>query len=47
VTDGWIKLTVGAWTRKIPQKDDIVSRYLKEVLRRLSAEEIPVKAEAS
>ena len=47
MTDGWIKLTVGAWTRKIPQKDDIVSRYLKEVLERLSAEEIPVKAEAS
>jgi small conductance mechanosensitive channel len=47
VTDGWVRLTVGAWTRKIPQKDDIASRYLKEVLRRLSAEEIPVKAEAS
>jgi small conductance mechanosensitive channel len=47
VSDGWIKLVVRVWTRKIPQKDDITSRYMKEVLRRLSAEEIPVKAEVA
>ncbi len=47
VSDGWIKLTVRAWISKIPRKDEIVSRYLKEVLTRLQADEIPVKAEAS
>jgi small-conductance mechanosensitive channel len=47
VNDGWVKLTVRVWIRKIPQKDDIASRYLREVLRRLQAEEILVKAEAS
>lgn len=45
VNDGWIKLTVRAWTSKIPLKDAITSRYLREVLRRLQAEGIPVKAE--
>jgi len=47
VTDGWIKLVIRVWTRKIPQKDDIISRYMREVLRRLSAEEIPVKVDAA
>ncbi|MFY1643368.1 mechanosensitive ion channel family protein, partial [Methanoculleus bourgensis] len=47
VSDGWIKLTVRAWISKIPRKDEIASRYLKEVLRRLQAEDIPVKAEVS
>lgn len=47
VTDGWVRLVVRFWTRKIPQKDEIVSRYLKEVLGRLSAEEIPVKADVA
>ncbi|NQS78788.1 MAG: mechanosensitive ion channel [Methanoculleus bourgensis] len=47
VSDGWIKLTVRAWISKIPRKDEIVSRYLKEVLTRLQADEIPVKAEVS
>ena len=47
VTDGLIKLTMRAWIRKIHQKDDIISRYMREVLGRLSAEEIQVKAEAS
>ena len=47
VSDGWIKLTVRAWINKIPRKDEIASRYLKEVLRRLQAEDIPVKAEVS
>jgi len=47
VTDGWIKLVIRVWTRKIPQKDDIISWYMREVLRRLSAEEIPVKVDAA
>ena len=47
VSDGWIKLTVRAWTSKIPRKDEIASRYLKEILNRLGAEEIPVRAEAA
>jgi hypothetical protein len=38
---------VRAWIRKIPQKDEIASHYLREVLRLLSAEGIPVKAETS
>ncbi|BBL69004.1 mechanosensitive ion channel family protein [Methanoculleus chikugoensis] len=47
VNDGWIKLTVRAWIKKLPQKDEVTSRYLREVLGRLQAEGIPVKAEAS
>ncbi|MCT8336787.1 mechanosensitive ion channel [Methanoculleus sp. Afa-1] len=47
VTDGWIKLTVRVWIKKFPQKDEIASRYLREVLGRLQAEGIPVKAEMS
>jgi small-conductance mechanosensitive channel len=47
VSDGWVKLMVRAWIRKIPQKDEIASHYLREVLKRLSAEGIPVKAETS
>ena len=45
VSDGWIKLVVHAWTRKIPHKDDIASRYIREILRRLAAEDIQVRAE--
>ena len=47
VSDGWIKMVVRIWTQKIPQKDDITSRYLREILGRLEAEDIPVKAEAA
>jgi len=47
VSDGWIKLTVRIWISKIPRKDEITSRYLREILKRLRAEEIPVKAEVS
>ncbi|NLM30229.1 MAG: mechanosensitive ion channel [Methanomicrobiales archaeon] len=47
VSDGWIKVTMRAWINKIPRKDEITSRYLKEVLRRLQAEGIPVRAEVS
>ena len=47
VSDGWIKLSVRAWIKKIPQKDQITSQYLREVLRRLSAVGIQVRAEVS
>ncbi|NLA31566.1 MAG: mechanosensitive ion channel, partial [Methanomicrobiales archaeon] len=47
VSDGWIKLTMRAWISKIPRKDEVTSRYQKEVLRRLQAEEISVRAEVS
>jgi len=40
-------MVVRIWTQKIPQKDDITSRYLREILGRLEAEDIPVKAEAA
>ncbi|MGB4052030.1 MAG: mechanosensitive ion channel family protein [Methanoculleus sp.] len=47
VSDGWIKLTMRAWITKIPRKDEIASRYLREILRCLQAEGIPVRAEIS
>jgi len=47
VSDGWIKLSVRAWIKRIPQKDQITSQYLREVLRRLSAAGIQVRAEVS
>ena len=47
VSDGWIKLSVRAWIKKIPQKDRITSQYLREILRRLSAAGIQVRAEVS
>jgi small conductance mechanosensitive channel len=46
VNDDWVRMTVRVWIRKITRKDEIVSEYLRVLLDRLRAEDIPVKAEA-
>ncbi|NLB01643.1 MAG: mechanosensitive ion channel [Methanomicrobiales archaeon] len=47
VNDGWIKLSIRAWIKKIPQKDQITSQFLKTVLKNLSAAGIQVQADVS